>query len=102
MVVYLTFISLVEENLLVPGLELAARRLAAGGLLVANTLDEHLEVRECLQDLLPGLLCIRVEGYDNRVLVAGPARLDARRLRATLAQEPALSPALRLFSIRGL
>ena len=85
-----------------PGLELAARRLAAGGLLVANTLDEHLEVRECLQDLLPGLLCIRVEGYDNRVLVAGPARLDARRLRASLAQEPALRPALRLFSIRGL
>ena len=85
-----------------PGLELAARRLAAGGLLVVNTLDEHLEVRECLQDLLPGLLCIRVEGYDNRVLVAGPARLDARRLRASLAQEPALSPALRLFSIRGL
>ena len=83
-----------------PGLELAARRLAAGGLLVSNTLDEHGAVRERLHALFPGLLCIRVQGYDNRVLAAGPARLDARRLRAALAHEPVLLPALRRFSIR--
>lgn len=84
------------------GLRLAARRLAAGGLLVSNTLDEHRAVRECLQTLLPGLLCIHVRDYDNRILVAGPASLDARGLRRALAREPALGPALARFSIRRL
>jgi len=85
-----------------PGLALAARRLAAGGLLVSNTLDEHREVRACLQALCPGLLCIRVRDYDNRILAAGPADLDARGLRGALVREPVLRATLARFSIRRL
>ena len=85
-----------------PGLPLAARRLAPGGLLVSNTLDEHREVRESLRDSFPGLLCIRVREYDNRVLVGGPESLDASRLRGALAREPILRPALARFSVRRL
>ena len=85
-----------------PGLALAARRLADGGLLVSNTLDEHREVREHLQSLFSDVLCLRVDEYDNRIFAAGPAGLDARRLRGALLREPAMRVALERISIRRL
>jgi spermidine synthase len=78
-----------------PGLGLAARRLAPGGLLVANALDDHRATARALCRRFPAVLSVRVEGYDNRILVGAAAGLDARRLRAAVAAEPALAATLR-------
>ncbi len=83
-----------------PGLDLAVRLLRAGGLLVSNTLDETAEVARALTQQLPRTLCIEVAGYDNRVLVAGPASLDARALRRAVAGEPSLRDSLRVLRFR--
>jgi len=77
-----------------PGLRLAAARLARRGLLVSNTIDETAAVAATLASLLPARVRIRIEGYDNRVLVAGPAGLDARRLRAAARAEPRVASIL--------
>ena len=37
---------------------------------------------------------IGIQGYDNRVLVAGPAGLDGRGLRAAVSANPELKKAL--------
>lgn len=74
-----------------PGLALAARRLAPGGILAVNTLDETAEVAAVLAGLLPHRLELRVADYDNRVLVASRRVLDARALRAALARDPVLA-----------
>ena len=81
-----------------------ARRVAAGGLLVANTIDETLQVAAALRGLYPSTLSIEVEDYDNRVLVAGPPGLSARALRAVLGRDPVLGttlPRLRLRTLRS-
>lgn len=71
-----------------PGLALAARRLAAGGVLAVNTLDETAPVARALAELLPHRLELRIAGYDNRVLAASARPLEARALRAALARAP--------------
>jgi len=76
------------------GLARAADRVAPGGLLVSNTIDETAAATATLRARFAGLVRIRIEGYDNRVLVAGPAALDARGLRAAAAAEPVLAPVL--------
>lgn len=83
-----------------PGCALAAQRLARGGLLVSNTLDETPDVARALQVLRPGLVSIEVEGYDNRILVAGPDSLSARRLRAAVRESPVLAPTLPRLAFR--
>lgn len=83
-----------------PGLALAARRLAPGGLLVSNTIDEHASVARELSRLFPRTLRIDVEDYDNRVLVAGPRALSARSLRSALRSDPILSPTTTRLRIR--
>jgi spermidine synthase len=85
-----------------PGLALAARRLARGGLLVSNTIDESAAVARELRGLFPGLLRIEVEDYDNRVLVAGPRRLTARALRTALGSDPLLAATAPLLRCRTL
>jgi spermidine synthase len=85
-----------------PGHELAARRVAPGGLLVSNTLDEFSAVARTLGELFPALLRIDVEDYDNRIVVAGPAGLGARRLRAAVAGSPLLRGTLPRLSFRTL
>ncbi len=85
-----------------PGLELAARRLARGGVLASNTLDETAEVARALAERFPRLLQIGVEGYDNRVLVGGPGVLSARHLRAAVSASPVLRPTLPRLSFRTL
>lgn len=73
-----------------PGLSLAARRVAHGGLLVSNAIDEAPEVGRRLRGLFPATLRIDIDDYDNRVLVGGPALLSGRALRGAVAHSPVL------------
>jgi len=85
-----------------PGLGLAAARLARGGLLVSNALDEAPAVARALGARFPARVRITVEDYDNRVLVAGPEGLSARALRSAATVEPILAatlPRLRFLTL---
>ncbi len=87
-----------------PGLAAASRRLAPGGLLVSNAIDEAVGVARWLGERFARVLALRVAGYDNCVLVAGPRSLSARGLRAAVAAEPLLAPTLprlRLTTLRA-
>jgi len=85
-----------------PGLERAARRIAPGGILVSNSLDEAAQVRATQCELWPHVLELRVEGFDNRIFAGSRRPLDARRLRRTLASEPWLAEIARALRIRTL
>ena len=85
-----------------PGLATAASRLAPGGILVSNTLDETPAVARALRERFAGLLRIEIAGYDNRVLAAGPSGLSARRLRAAVAADPVLGATLPRLRFRTL
>jgi spermidine synthase len=84
------------------GLALAARRVARGGLLVSNTIDETGEVARELRRLFPALLRVEVEDFDNRVLVAGPRGISARALRAALRSDPVLGATAPRLTCRTL
>ncbi|MFP6640453.1 MAG: methyltransferase domain-containing protein [Myxococcota bacterium] len=83
-----------------PGLDLAERLLRPGGLLVSNNLDEARRVGVHLRARFPGLLSLEVDDYENRVFVAGPARLDARTLRAAVARDPVLGESVETMHFR--
>ena len=83
-----------------PGHALARRRLARGGLLVSNTLDEHARVSRALWAHFPAQVSIEVEEYDNQVLVGAPAGLTGAALRERVAQDPVLRGSLPLLSFR--
>jgi spermidine synthase len=85
-----------------PGFGLAARRLAAGGVLTSNALDEAPVSLRAMGELFPARVDIAVDGWDNRILVAGPARLSGAGLRAALARDPLLAPTLARLSLRTL
>ncbi|MBW2272505.1 MAG: fused MFS/spermidine synthase [Deltaproteobacteria bacterium] len=85
-----------------PGHELALDRLAEGGLLVSNTLDEAREVGQSMRDLFPGVLRIQVADYENQVFVGGPGTLSGAALRAALVADPVLSSSARQLSFRTL
>jgi SAM-dependent methyltransferase len=85
-----------------PGLELAARRVGHGGLLVSNALDEAGAVIRAMREIYPSSLRIELDGFDNRVIVGGPATLEARGLRAAAAREPLLAPVLGRLAVRTL
>ncbi len=85
-----------------PGLALAARRVAPRCLLVSNAIDESAAVARALRRLFPAALRIEVEGYDNRILAAGPAGVTARSLRSAVGANPVLAPTLSRLSIRTL
>jgi spermidine synthase len=85
-----------------PGLALVRRRLAPGGLLVSNTIDEAGSMAAALRRHFGGLLSIAVEDYDNTVLVAARAKLSARRLRSALAADPILAATLPRLTLRTL
>ena len=86
--------------MLAHGLALAAARVARGGVLASNALDEAPAVARILAALFPGRLRIEVADFDNRVLVGGPRGLSARTLRAAVAASPVLSPSLRSLHFR--
>jgi spermidine synthase len=83
-----------------PGLELAARRLARGGVLASNGLDEFDSVAREMRRLFPATLRIGVEGYDNRIAVGSTRQLDARRLRSSVAADATLAPTAARLSFR--
>lgn len=83
-----------------PGLALAARRLAPGGILVVNTIDETAAVARVLAALLPHRLELRVADYDNRVLAAARRPLPARALRGALARDPVIGPTAGRLALR--
>jgi SAM-dependent methyltransferase len=85
-----------------PGLSLAARRVAPGGILTINALDDAPASLRALGPLFPGRVSIAVEDWDNRILVAGPARLSGGALRAALRREPLLAPTLGILAFRSL
>lgn len=84
-----------------PGLALAAQRLAPGGVLVSNALDEAAATTRTLRRLLGAGVSITVEGYDNRIVAAGPAPLSAPSLRAALAESAVLAPTLPKLRLRS-
>ncbi|MBW1884159.1 MAG: hypothetical protein JRJ58_11555 [Deltaproteobacteria bacterium] len=83
-----------------PGHELAKARLARGGLLVSNTLDEASEVMASMRALFPGVLQIEIEDYENTIIVGGPAGLSASELRRAVASDPVLKESVSALSFR--
>ena len=90
------------EWLPLPGLELASRRLASGGVLVSNALDEAQAVGKVMRGLFPTVLRIDVEDYDNRIFAAGRSLPEALGLRAAVQACPVLGPSLQRLSLRTL
>jgi SAM-dependent methyltransferase len=88
--------------LLEGGLERAAARVATGGVLASNALDEAGPVARCVAAAFPRAVRIDVAGFDNRILVGGPASLSARGLRAAVAASPLLGPSAASLRFRSL
>jgi len=86
--------------LLSGGLARAAARVAPGGVLASNALDEAPAVERGVAAAFPRVVRIDVAGFDNRILVGGPASLSARSLRAAVAASPVLSPSVCNLSFR--
>jgi spermidine synthase len=82
------------------GISLACKRLRTGGFLVMNTLDEAAVIARRLQAAFEYLVEVRVDGFDNRIFVAGSTAFDARVLRAAVAREPLFAEALSGLSFR--
>jgi len=85
-----------------PGLALAARRLARGGILVSNAIDEASAVARALRRLLPHALELRFADCDNRIFAASARGLDARRLRRAMAARPELRNTLSRLEVHSL
>lgn len=79
-----------------------ARRLAPGGLLVSNALDEAPATATAFARLFPASLCLVVRAFDNRVLVGARSPFSASALRGALAREPLLAPTLPRLHVRTL
>ncbi len=86
------------EGIPEPAFSRVAARLRPGGVIVSNALDEAPAVASSLSRHMPSVVRIGIEGYENRVFVAGPRSLEARRLRAAVRQNPILSPTLPILS----
>jgi spermidine synthase len=84
-----------------PGHRLARARLARGGILVSNTLDEHAGVARAMRSEFPALVAIETEDYDNRVLVGGGEGLTGAALRRCVAGSPILRESLGILSFRS-
>lgn len=87
-----------------PHLGLAARRVAAGGVLAVNTIHEGPAVARALRALAPAgpRVSIGVAGYYNRVMACGPATLHAATLRARLDAEPSFARIRQRLTLRTL
>lgn len=85
-----------------PFLALAARRLAEGGVLVSNSIDEAPAVLRAMRALRPHVLELRIDGYDNRIFAGSTQPLGARALRAAIAAEGTLAPTLDRLALRGV
>lgn len=82
------------------GWERAVRRVAPGGMLVTNVLDEGEAARRTLREHFPCVVEIGVDGYDNRILVGGPAPLSGRSLRRAARDHAPLAESLARLRFR--
>ena len=89
------------EGFPLPVLDHATRLLAPGGVVASNTIDEGPAVRRALGARFPRVVEIAVAEHDNRIYVAGDAKLDARRLRAEVAASELLGPTLPRLTFRN-
>ena len=85
-----------------PGLARAARRVARGGILVSNTIDETAAVAAEMRRLFPATIGIEIEDFDNRVVVGGPAVINGRMLRAAVGTDRVLAPTLPRLRFRSV
>lgn len=83
-----------------PGLLLALDRLEDGGLLGSNTIHEGAPTIRTLRTRRSAVVAIAVEGYYNRIVVAGPPSLTTTSLRRIFAAEPRLARTLPKLSFR--
>jgi spermidine synthase len=88
------------EGFPLPALDHARRRLAPGGVLASNTIDEGPAVRRALGERFECVVEIGVAEHDNRIYVATDAALSARALRAAVAADPFLSATLPVLRFR--
>jgi spermidine synthase len=84
-----------------PAHRLARARLSKGGVLVSNTLDEHLAVASSMRDAFEDVISIEIEDYDNRVLVAGSGGLTGAAMRRCVAESEVLRESLPILSFRS-
>jgi len=85
----------------IPVLALAAKRVAAGGVLVSNSIDEAPSVRRAMRSLYAHAIELSVRGYDNRIYAGSTRALDARTLRTAMKADPTLASALAKLSVRA-
>ncbi len=85
-----------------PGLELAALRVAHGGLLVSNAIEEAPAVARSMRKLFTSTLRIDIDGYDNRMLVGGPRPLTGRAMRSAVSNSPILGNAAEMLRFRRI
>ena len=85
-----------------PGLARAARRLAPGGILASNALDEAPAVSAAVRSLFPSAVRIEIDDYDNQIFLGCSRALTGREVRRAVAATPLLVPALRSLSFRSV
>lgn len=85
-----------------PGLASAARRLARGGILASNALDEAPAVSETMLDLFRHVVRIQVHDYDNQIFVGCARDLTGRGVRSAVAATRLLKETLPQLSFRSL
>jgi len=85
-----------------PGLASAARRVARGGILVSNTIDEAADVAAEMRRLYPATLGIEVADFDNRIVVGGPSVISGRMLRTAVSHDRVLAPTLPRLRFRSV
>ena len=85
-----------------PGLELASLRVAHGGLLVSNAIDEAPAVARSMRKLFTSTLRIDIEGYDNSMLVGGPRPLTGRAMRSAVSSSPILGNVANILRFRKI
>lgn len=85
-----------------PGHALAKARLAPGGLLVSNTLDEADEITAAMRGHFPGVLRVEVEDYENIIVVGGPETLSGSQLRSAVSADPVLGASVSALSFRSV
>jgi SAM-dependent methyltransferase len=84
-----------------PGLELAMRRVARGGVLVCNAIDEARAVFGVLGDRFESVCELQLRDYDNRIFAATQRDASAAVLRRAIAASPVLAPSLRELRLRS-
>jgi spermidine synthase len=81
---------------------LVRRRLAPGGVLIANTIDETSRVARALAEGPGTLVKIALREWWNYILAVGPETLRPPVLRSRLAAEPMFAASREQLSVRTL